>query len=272
MKRLPLTPLLALLLMGQNCEPEPPPDNPGFCYGTDSPDTVLDYLGRTYAAIIDGQVAEDRYGTVRVRFGSSYCSGVIIGAHTVLTAAHCGYAAGYHNIHLDGYGSPVVAKSTQRLPHPEYMKYVQSGNQYAEGRKADIMLLYTDEVLPEPYITEMYNPMLTSRCENLLAQGWGRTEDNPDACKDGGTFCLRETDYTVTEDQGKKLYTKLSDKNHGKICFGDSGGPLYAFMQERKLPMVAGVTSTTYSTDCLTGSTHTSAVYYTRWVYDNVRH
>jgi hypothetical protein len=95
----------------------------------------------------------------------------------------------------------------------------------------------------------------------LTAQGWGLDEFPNEPAT------LRESDYTVTQELDEVIRTK--QVGWGGICFGDSGGPLYATVLGT--PQVAGITSTTMSQDCLIGSTHVKAVHFKTWIEDNVR-
>ena len=296
--RLLLLTLALVLLGGQDCtppEPDPPPGpNPqggtAYCFGLDYTiwDSVVDGVKGAYNTIIDGEISTNRRSTVRVFFGQAYCTGVAISPHTVLTAAHCGYAATTtHQIRLDG--DPEVYQSSEHVFHPDYLSWINAaggssadvfdvhgelydaatGNKYEgvgptradgysagslEGRKADLMLLYTDQSLPPPYLSidrKTYDSSLNSTCFGLVAQGYGR-----DGAGVGGT--LRESTYKITQETDKGLKSVLTDA--GKICFGDSGGPLYADVGPGTL-YLAGITTTTMSQDCLRGGTHVKVAY-----------
>ncbi len=76
----------------------------------------------------------------------------------------------------------------------------------------------------------------------------------------------------LTKEEARVIRTKHA--GWSGICFGDSGGPLYAVLGGGlDSVQVAGITSTTMSQDCLIGSTHVklSAPVHKTWIGDNVR-
>lgn len=301
---------LALVLMGQNCEPPPPPgpNEPSggtdYCYGLDYTvyDSVVQGVKRQYNTIIDGEISVNRRATVKVSFGQAYCTGVVLTPHTVLTAAHCGYGeTTLHQIRLDD--DPEVYLSSDHTFHPAYQDWIDAAGGTAadvfdvhgelfdaatgqkhegvaiaagaegysagsrEGRKSDIMVLYTDQVIPGPYIdVELYTyrpELYADRCYGVIIQGYGQNEAGR-----GGT--LREAKYKVTSQTEKSLQSVLTDV--GKICYGDSGGPAYADVGPGGL-YLAGITSTTMSADCLRGGTHVkiAAPTHITWLLEEIR-
>ena len=100
---------------------------------------------------------------------------MVISPHTVLTAAHCGYGAD-HDAHHSRDGDPEVYQSSEKLMHPDYAGWIAGGDR--EARKSDLMLLYTDQELPPPYVplTAVYDSSKASTCYGLIAQGYGRAE------------------------------------------------------------------------------------------------
>ena len=272
MKRLiPL--LLALLLMGQDCESIPDPVN--YCEATDDAFNIKLNIQASYNSIIGGTPSVDHRSTFWLKMpGKGSCTAVAIGPRTVLTAAHCRNDSPYvHEVKVTAYGGDRWT-ATGYLEHPDYKKY-RSNPANQELRKADLMLLYFDEDLPLPSeegrVTGIYvaNPVTAALCTGLTAQGWGRTEDNPEPCPDGNAKCLREGPYTVTREEPKQLYTKHAVFEPVAICFGDSGGPLYAKVEGQPGVQLAGITSTTASMDCLVASRHTKVSAFKDWVLAN---
>jgi hypothetical protein len=284
MKRiLPLL-LLSSLLMAQDCQSPEPPGN-FYCSGAvEQPEpTGLDALmvdlltgiDHVWSTIVGGEPSTDRRSTVFVSIvGVGSCSGVIIGPHTVLTAGHCTGPNGYR-IYLNQQ-IPNYYASTGATIHPGFWRW----NSNRGDPHDDLMLIYVKETLPEPYAFGFYNYEINhSVCTGLVAQGWGQTEDPsepnyticPDTNDDGkpDSRCLRETPYTVTLVGDTWIKTKgIPGEKQGFICFGDSGGPLYAIVQGQV--QLAGITSTTDSTDCKIGSTHVRVKAYTDWIVANM--
>jgi hypothetical protein len=135
------------------------------------------------------------------------------------------------------------------LRHPDYRSAPYN----------DLALLFFEQDLPGPYVSQVYDAAKATECGGLLAQGWGKSETS--------AVDLNESDYRVVKENMKTLYTK--QLNPGGICFGDSGGPLYAFVGTET--MLAGVTSTTYSQDCLIGGDHVRLSYYVPWLDEHVK-
>lgn len=254
--------LLSLLLMGQSCEPTPPGT---YCAGSTPPSTLdilLDNIGGAYSTIIGGTPSVDRRSTVWLDIiNEGYCTGVAIGPHTVLSAAHCKGDSGYR-VFLDAADrlrpddvSPIM--SVGHIVHPDYWKWLSNGDMAA--RQADLMLVFFEDEIPPPYIgANIYSSNYAKFCEGLTAQGWGKNED--------ATLDLRESDYLVLSEGERALQT--GQAYPGGICFGDSGGPLYANVQGQ--PHLAGITSTTNSLDCLKGSTHIKVSNYWPWIEANL--
>ena len=243
-----LTVAVVLFCMGQSCDPPAPPGEPNaYCQGTPAKgvlDQMLDGLSGAYSSIFGGELSTDRRATALVHIGTGgYCSGTVMSAHTVLTAAHC--LGPDMSVTIDGQTIQVV----DTLRHPDYRSAPYN----------DLALLFFEQDLPGPYVYKVYDAAKATECGGLLAQGWGKSETS--------AVDLNESDYRVVKENIKTLYTK--QLSPGGICFGDSGGPLYAFVGIET--MIAGVTSTTYTQDCLVGGDHVRLSYYVPWLEENIQ-
>ena len=246
--------LVALALLGADCQPgppEPPPEPNDYCATAvvqpepTAYESAVDYVSSKLATIIGGEPSTDRRATALVLIGSSrYCSGTVVGKRTVLTAGHCEGPEMSVRIGAQTFAAAGIH------PHPNY-----SGN----WPYNDLMLLTFEQDLPGPYVGMFYEAG-TEGCTELLAQGWG--EDNLP-----GPIQLNESRYSVVKEDAMVLYTKQIKP--GGICFGDSGGPLYAVVDGEL--QLAGVTSTTYTQDCLVGGDHVNLRFYKPWLEANIQ-
>lgn len=197
------------------------------------------------STIIGGEVSVDRRATVQVLVPpNSYCSGTVIGPRAVLTAAHC--EGDVMDIEVDGQ----TIRAASIVPHPHYT------GAYPYN---DLLLLLFDQNLPGPIVDGIYSSDDSERCTELIAQGLGKSEFNEPPT-------LRESTYSAKE-SAMVLHTKQA--SWGGICFGDSGGPLYAVVDNQL--QLAGVTSTTYTQDCLVGGDHVNLRFYRDWIEANVK-
>lgn len=261
--------LLAVLLMGAHCgdrgiplPPDPPPPGPehGYCAGTHQPQW-------TDPAIVGGYVSTERRATVRVRFGNALCTGVVISPHTVLTAGHCGYATDDHYIILVEGGGSQIFHTTDQIVHPRYFDWVN--NYDSAGREFDLQILHTRNPMPGPYASTFYDSKWSRACSNLVAQGYGKDGlGNSGRLLEVGQFgVVRENEWTI--------HTRGGDASQA-VCFGDSGGPLYAYVDGVDELVLAGITSTTWGgNDCIVedesrpASTHIKVKAHETWIREN---
>jgi hypothetical protein len=245
------------LILGSNCDktetPDepPPPDASPYCYGT-APLTkrIGDDLSAVYNAIMGGQASADRRATLQVRMTNGMCTGVALDAYTALTAAHC--TNGSFDVTAVVGTEPGYFKAVRVIEHPDY----------ATDWHSDLAILKFDKPLPGPYVDQIFdpeNPEHASRCVSGVAQGWGRWE--------GTELSLRETEYDIDRVTEKLVITD-NEWGEGRICFGDSGGPFYAEMEDGQLWLV-GNARTTGSLDCTIESTHVRASAFADWIEAN---
>jgi secreted trypsin-like serine protease len=158
--------------------------------------------------VVNGSPSTDRRSTVFVKGGDGYCSGTVVGPHTVLTAAHC---AGMHLVCLD-FNSACI-EVVDELQHPLYNFPLH-----------DIHLLYV------PDLPVFGLPVATlgdhSECVRQIAQGYGYGSD--------GELHERVVEHVYRD--GSTIYGSES------ICNGDSGGPLYAVDSDGSTTLI-GVSS-----------------------------
>ena len=202
-----------------------------YCAGAMEPDAVIKLVGCT--------VASDRFSSARIEWvnlASGSCTATIISPRTLLTAAHClNPVSDWHDVHTESLDTaPVIAVSDRFRLHPDVGPVpADPPTSTTSESGADLMLVYTSVDLPGPYAVYPHTDAMAPMCTELLAHGYG------DNAGDGSMKELREGNQYLSLLGDKILRGFLTEG--GSICCGDSGGPLYAFVDGK--PWVAGVAS-----------------------------
>ena len=224
------------------------------------------------AAIADGRPAPDSVarGVVTI-MGSpgNVCTGVLIAANIVMTAAHCITPGGTYRV-IDPTTTPPRLLTTRTVAtHPQYSGRSLSAHQAT----ADIALL----LLPAAVPAKAAMPLATSRPlaagARLTIVGIGVTASNAD---DVGVARIASLVVTgqPTATQLRLVDPRTNNRRDGQgACTGDSGAPV--FDDQHGQPVVVGIVS--WSTGAADGAGCggltgvTPLVRYRDWIIETAR-
>lgn len=169
----------------------------------------------------------------------SYCTGTIISSNVVLTAAHC-LTIGIQAITVQvGNNSYQAVKYAY---HPKYNLNPSPISEYNYDRN-DIGLILINGTFaekPMPIITSQ----VARKGETLIVAGYGQDEN-------GGYASTLKAAYMKVKNSVSSGFVMAYDDTHTNVCFGDSGGPAFGYVNG--VLGVYGVTSAGTKKDCLKG-------------------
>jgi secreted trypsin-like serine protease len=247
------------------------------------------------AAIIGGTDAENgafpwlAYFTDRVEVGSGEeggtCSGTVVAANLVLTAAHC-VEDPVTGVFYKGSGYLVVTgtvepSSSKGQASSVSRVIVYPGFDRSTGT-GDAALLVLSTLTTVPPITLASSPsgsaMLRAGTEAFIV-GWGRTSyknpANAKALRWANTF-VQSSEWCGLNASPFDSQAQLCVNGHSystSICYGDSGGPLLAEVPSRTEEVEIGVASRDEGAECSpqSASVFTRADVIASWVNESIQ-
>ena len=153
---------------------------------------------------------------------AGFCSGIVIGRTSVLTAAHCVPQGADVRIHYrDAEGAPVLLPVTRVLRHPGYRADATKRRE----RSIDLAVITTAQPLPDRFsAATIGDPGAVTAGTPFRIFGFGVTRE--DDGKSSGQ--LREaTVVTRAPLSAVLLWTEDPRRQGLGACTGDSGGPVF---------------------------------------------
>ena len=197
--------------------------------------------------------------------GTALCSGSILTADTILTAAHC--------LATDPTTTKIIFASSIRLANESNTRQVlrQEQNSLWQGDNSanglgDLAILYFEGGLPKGFqqVTLAPKSINLSPHTGVRFLGYGVTNGQTHA----GAGQLRQTDSTILQPLSSTQIE--TDGRTASVCFGDSGGP--AFVEYNGQWVQWGLASSVLSQDCNQASVHTTVMSYIRWMNSTIDH
>lgn len=190
------------------------------------------------------------------------CTGSIIAANVVLTAAHCVEDVSEMNVIFD---VKIRSGAERRLADKFIIHSSWATNQNNQFDNGDIALLHYKGTTPKGYkpATLLKDKTKLINGAKVLLAGYGITDDDAD---DSGI--LRQVNVTIAKSNFGKTEIAMEQRDGRGACQGDSGGPAYINVAGKNL--LFGVTSRG-AEKCAIFGIYTSTLPYQSWIDKGVQ-
>lgn len=193
--------------------------------------------------------------------GRYLCTGVLIGEHQILTAAHCGVNLQTAEIIFStdlSTAGPELRRSVEKVElHSQYLK--------AKGQQSrnlgDIAIFSFSGSAPLGYQPVTIGDSRSLRDgQVVILAGYGLT----DGMRQTESKNLRSVETPVQQARySGSEFTVRGGDNKGP-CYGDSGGP--AFLRSGHRLLLVGITSAVFDASCQGDSLYTGVLAYKDWI------
>jgi secreted trypsin-like serine protease len=210
---------------------------------------ILDSKQEQQPYIVGGvQTSSYKYVAAILLRGRLHCSGTVVGAHTILTAAHC--INGFEDQIKDGQMAFLLGTV---ITNPQYGPKIITDAKYPRGTDSihynpatyehDVGLLYTSDEIPAP-AAQLHQEQLSPQWSSIINKralifvGFGYNKSNAGDLVGAGV--KREAPWEANKADDWRFYFKSAGHN---TCSGDSGGPSFYLDEQTLELLLVGITS-----------------------------
>lgn len=166
----------------------------------------------------------------------SHCTGVVIAADKVLTAAHCAKNIEKSRV-ITGQDIKKSLTDDKNVYEIKKVYFTAGYKKTAESKinNLDIAILELKRPLPEESVNTFSMERLSDPNELLIIAGYGRASLHQ---SDLQSLELKKADYTDYELTPNDGFIKIQQIEKTGICSGDSGGPLFTQNENNQYKLI----------------------------------